>query len=148
MVAVPAGGVGSGTSLQTYAADFERKFPGHDAGAGFLAYAQEHPNLTPAEAASAFALEIAFSGVDTAVQSAISKLAQVLKSTGPAAAAAGSLPGLSGVAAIGDFFNRLGQASTWIRVGEVVLGLILLAVGIAKITNAVPIATKVAKAIK
>jgi hypothetical protein len=51
---------------------------------------------------------------------------------------------LSGVAAIGDFFQRLGQASTWIRVGEVLLGLILLGVGIARMTNAVPLASKVA----
>jgi hypothetical protein len=37
---------------------------------------------------------------------------------------------LTGVAAIGDFFSRLGQANTWIRVGEVVAGLILLGIGL------------------
>ncbi|MGH3223573.1 MAG: hypothetical protein ACRDPY_33635 [Streptosporangiaceae bacterium] len=52
---------------------------------------------------------------------------------------------LSGVAAIGDFFSKLGQPNTWIRVGEVALGLILLAVGVARITGAVPLATKIAK---
>jgi hypothetical protein len=36
------------------------------------------------------------------------------------------------------------QANIWIRVGEVALGLILIAVGIARLTNAVPIATKIA----
>jgi hypothetical protein len=36
------------------------------------------------------------------------------------------------------------QAHIWLRVGEVVLGLLLLAVGVAKLTNAVPIATKIA----
>lgn len=51
----------------------------------------------------------------------------------------------TGLAAIGNFFNKLGQAHTWIRVGEVLLGLILIAVGVAKITNAVPIATDIAK---
>lgn len=52
---------------------------------------------------------------------------------------------LTGLAAIGDFFQRLSQASTWVRVGEVVLGLILLSVGVARVTNAVPVATKVAR---
>ena len=54
---------------------------------------------------------------------------------------------LSGLAAIGDFFQRLSQGATWVRVGEVVLGLIFLAVGVARITHAVPIATKVAKTV-
>jgi hypothetical protein len=59
---------------------------------------------------------------------------------------AGNFPDpFSGLAAIGDFFARLTKANTWIRVGEVLLGLILLAVGVARVTNAVPIATKIAK---
>lgn len=36
------------------------------------------------------------------------------------------------------------QANIWIRVGEVLLGIVLVAVGIARMTNAVPIATKIA----
>jgi hypothetical protein len=55
---------------------------------------------------------------------------------------------LSGLAAIGDFFGRLGQANTWIRIGEVALGLLLVAIGVAKMTNVVPIATKIAGVIK
>lgn len=46
---------------------------------------------------------------------------------------------LTGINAIGDFFQRLGQANTWIRVGEVVLGVALLSVGFAKITGTTPI---------
>lgn len=57
----------------------------------------------------------------------------------------GTVPVASGLAAIGDFFSRLGQANTWLRVGEVALGLILVAVGVARITHAVPIATSIAK---
>ena len=41
--------------------------------------------------------------------------------------------------------SSLFQANIWIRVAEVVLGLVLVAVGLAKMTNAVPIATKIAK---
>ena len=43
-----------------------------------------------------------------------------------------------------DFLSRLTDPNTWIRIAEVVLGLVLIAVGVAKLTNAVPIATKVA----
>jgi hypothetical protein len=37
--------------------------------------------------------------------------------------------GLGGIAAIGDFFNRLTQGNTWLRVGEVIAGLLLLYLG-------------------
>lgn len=40
------------------------------------------------------------------------------------------------------------QAHIWIRVGEVLLGVVLIAVGVARLTNVVPIATKIAKAVK
>jgi len=42
---------------------------------------------------------------------------------------------LSGLAAIGDFFSRLTQPATWIRIAEVALGLVLIAVGIARATG-------------
>jgi hypothetical protein len=64
---------------------------------------------------------------------------------------AGHLPGipnpLSGLAAIGDFFTRLTEPATWLRAGEVILGLLLIAVGVAKMTDAVPVASRVAKAL-
>jgi len=58
---------------------------------------------------------------------------------------------LAGVAAIGDLANRLTQKNTWVRVGEVIAGLILLYVGLnamAKDTavgNAVQAANQSAK---
>jgi hypothetical protein len=36
------------------------------------------------------------------------------------------------------------EASTWMRVAEVALGVILIAIGVAKLTRAVPIATEIA----
>jgi len=58
--------------------------------------------------------------------------------TGPS----GQIPGaptiknpLGGIAAIGDFFNRLTQPNTWIRVGEVLAGLMLIWVGFNAITK-------------
>ena len=40
------------------------------------------------------------------------------------------------------------QGNLWLRVAEVALGLLLIAIGLAKLTNAVPIATTVAAAVK
>lgn len=45
---------------------------------------------------------------------------------------------------IPDFLAALTSKALWLRVAEVVLGLLLVAVGVAKLTNAVPIATKLA----
>ena len=68
--------------------------------------------------------------------------------TGGPANPSGQAPNpLSGLQAIGAFFSDLSQASTWIRVAEVLAGLILIAVGVARITHAVPVATKVARAV-
>jgi hypothetical protein len=55
-----------------------------------------------------------------------------------------SIPGLS---QIGDFFARLTEGSTWMRIGEALLGLVLIAVGMARITHAVPIATSIARTV-
>jgi hypothetical protein len=42
---------------------------------------------------------------------------------------------LGGLAAIGDFFQRLTQASTWARVGEVALGGILIYAGVRALSS-------------
>lgn len=46
------------------------------------------------------------------------------------ATAGSKIANIGGVQAIGDFFNRLTQANTWIRVGEVAAGLLLLYLGL------------------
>lgn len=43
---------------------------------------------------------------------------------------------LSGLSAIGDFFSRLAQANTWVRVGKVVVGGLMLIIGVSKMTGA------------
>ncbi len=52
---------------------------------------------------------------------------------------------LSGIAAVGDFFQKLTQASTWLRIFEIAIGILLLGVGIASMTKALPMATGIAK---
>lgn len=64
-------------------------------------------------------------------------------STGPQDTPPGG-SALAGAAGVASFLGRLAQASTWIRVGQAVLGLILIAVGLARITHAVPVATTIA----
>lgn len=49
---------------------------------------------------------------------------------------AGKAANVTGVTAIGDFFNRLTEENTWLRVGEVIAGLLLLYLGLkASMTN-------------
>ena len=67
----------------------------------------------------------------------------IAQGAGAAGAAAAAVP--SGLNAIGAFFTRLGQASLWLRIGEVVLGIVLVAVGASKIVPAFTPAQMIAK---
>jgi hypothetical protein len=90
---------------------------------------------------SAFAKVVG--GVVTGAGNATGEIAQ--GTVGGLAQTAGQLSGpLSGIAAVGDFFSRLTNPNTWLRIGEVLLGIVLIAVGLAKMTHAVPIATAIA----
>lgn len=55
----------------------------------------------------------------------------------------GLAKGLAGIQVPG-FLAALTSKQLWLRVAEVVIGLLLLGVGVAKLTNAVPLATKLA----
>lgn len=59
----------------------------------------------------------------------------------------GQVPGAKAIGqlSLSDFLGRLSQASTWIRVGEVLLGLALIIVGLAKLTGTGEIAKQAAK---
>lgn len=66
------------------------------------------------------------------------------QAVGTASASLG-LPGIaSALASVASFVGRLTQAHTWERIGEALLGVILIAVGIAHMTGAVPLATAIA----
>jgi hypothetical protein len=49
------------------------------------------------------------------------------------------------LAAVGAFLAKLGQASTWLRIAEVALGVVLVAVGVAKVVPAFTPAQMIAK---
>jgi hypothetical protein len=44
---------------------------------------------------------------------------------------ANAFSNLGGINAIGDFFNRLTEPNTWVRVGEVVAGILLVYLGLS-----------------
>lgn len=67
--------------------------------------------------------------------------------TAAKAAVTGAAASIPGLAQVGSFFGALSQGATWIRVAEGLLGLVLIAIGLARITHAVPIATKIAGAV-
>jgi hypothetical protein len=54
----------------------------------------------------------------------------------------GLLSPFKGLEAIGAFFNKLSEANTWLRIGEGFLGVILIAVGLAKLTGVENFITK------
>lgn len=58
-----------------------------------------------------------------------------------------TVTGPSPAGGLSGFLSTLSEGSLWIRVVEVGLGLILIAVGVARLTHAVPIATSVAKTV-
>lgn len=75
---------------------------------------------------------------DAAQSAAVSKLGKATQ--------AGTIPNpLSGIDAIGAFFNALGEANTWIRVSKVVVGGLLLIIGLVHITGAGGAAANVAR---
>lgn len=52
---------------------------------------------------------------------------------------------LDALSTIGSTLSRLASANLWERVGMVILGIVLISAGVAHITHAIPIATKIAK---
>jgi hypothetical protein len=54
----------------------------------------------------------------------------------------------TGIAAIGDFFQRLTQANTWIRVGEFAAGGMLLYVGLKALTSGTAVGNAASGAVK
>jgi hypothetical protein len=66
---------------------------------------------------------------------------------GGAAQAVTSVASGAATSAVNDALKPLFQASIWLRVAEVALGVVLIAIGLAKITHAVPAATRIAGAL-
>jgi hypothetical protein len=126
---------------------------GTAAGTAYAAYNAAHPGSSPAANADAFAELVAVQGLDTAIATVTpaavnTEVGGVEGAARGAAQAAGFLSNpLDYLKDIGGFFDDLTSGNLWLRIGEVVLGLILIAVGVARLTHAIPAATQVAKTV-
>lgn len=136
---------GQAYTLQQYAAQFDAKFPGRGAGNAFLAYAAANPNLTAKQASSAFALMIAVEGLDKAIAAALAGSASLIGK-------ADKIQGLNPFQGwLTGFLGNLTNAHTWERVAQVILGLGLIIVGLAKLASGTAVgkaAMKAGKAVK
>lgn len=141
--------VGNGTATY-YQSLFTTQY-GSAAGAAYASYNAANPGNSAYANAEAFLEIILVHGLDTAISEGIGGAGSALgQAPGAVAEAASKLPDpLTGINAIGDFFQRLTQGNTWIRVAEFLLGLGLIVVGLAKLasgTAAGRTAAKVGKA--
>jgi hypothetical protein len=135
-----------GQSAAYFEAIFAKAW-GAQAGQAYLTYNAQSPGNSPYINAKAFADVIAIEGLQQGLQSLANLQSAVVNKGIPAAAAAvPKIPVLGGLAAIGDFFQRLTQASTWIRAAEVVLGLGLIIVGLAHLASGTAVGRAAMKA--
>lgn len=124
-----------GNNLDFYADFFDQKFPGRNTGQAFLNYAAQHPGYTPDVLAQGFLTIIAIQGLDTALSTYLNAVA-----TGTGQITQGIGAGLVST------FSVIPNLGTWfVRVAQIALGVVLIAVGVARLTRAVPVATQVAK---
>lgn len=119
---------------------------GSQAGVAYITYNASNPGRTPYENAQAFAEIIALQGLQKGLAEAGSGVgsAQNAAITGAVKGAEQVVSWQTGLEAIGKFFEGLGKGSTWIRVAEGVLGLVLVLVAVGELGKG----TAVGKAVK
>jgi hypothetical protein len=121
---------------QNEAKAMDQLFPGKGLGSQYLAYIRTTPSYSVMWL-GVFAQKHGISSSDQdKIFAAASPTGHGIGSLLPAKGEVGHAAITVPLQAIGDFFAKLGQANLWIRVGEVILGVILLAVGAARITHA------------
>jgi hypothetical protein len=117
---------------------------GAQIGQSYQNYANAHPNQTAYNALQSWANTVA-AGLGPGLAKAIQAFAKAQgKATGQIAVGTG----LGAAAASKDILGGFDLGSWFLRIGEILIGLVLIGVGLAKITNAVPIATKIASVVK
>jgi len=124
---------------------------GSAAGTAYAQYNAGHPQDSAYVNAQAFADLIALEGLQKALDDAGTGVGTAANQvvTGAEKGAIQvekSLNPLTGLAAIGDFFQRLTQASTWVRIAEGLLGLGLVIVGLAHLASGTAVGRAAAKA--
>ena len=127
----------SGPTLQYYASELDARYPGRGVGAAFLDFASEHPGLSPQQAGSAFALEIGVKGLATAISDAVAGTGTALGqiTSGSEKGAENVSKSLSWTDALGNFLNFITGRTGWVRIGEVLVGVALIIVGVDHLTS-------------
>lgn len=140
-MANPSQGGGNGTQAQQisyYAAQFDKQFPGQNVGKAFRAFVAtelaKDPSLSISQLASAWLGIIAVKGVGKAVADALGGAGQQIAKI-PSAIGAGLAPITNPLSGITGFLTGLTQANLWLRITEVAIGVVLLAVGVARLTG-------------
>lgn len=103
----------------------------------YAAFYAENTGQTPDE----IAVDVEELGFEEALavgtSAAVTGAVNATEASGEGISTASILPSwLSGLPAFAGFLNGLGEASTWIRVGKVVIGGTLVVIGLAHITGA------------
>ena len=140
-----------------YEALFDSAY-GKAAGDGYAAYNRAHPKNTPYQNANNYLKLILVEGLDNAIKTAVQEAVGVEVGTVQAAAkgaekATNTL--INPLAAVGDFFSRLTNPHTWLRIAEGLVGIAFLIIGlnallknpIGKVAGATP-AGRAVKAVK
>lgn len=120
----------------TEAAAWQAFYPGFHAA---------HPQYSVQQVLSAFLATELAGGLKNAIPKIANTVGvQIPKAIGAAATVPNLSNPLAPLADIGDFFHRLTEASTWLRVGEVVAGLLLVYIGLkASVTpGGIPVASQ------
>lgn len=140
------------TEPASYYRQIFTQYWGAAAGAAYASWNAKNPMGTAGTNAQTFMAMVLAQGLARAIQavgtftgSSLPTAAANAASNTTAVKGAGAVE--SALTAVPDFLSRLTSANLWERIGEVVLGLILLAVGVAHVTRAVPIATHIAKTV-
>jgi hypothetical protein len=101
------------------------------------------PSATPLQRGSTVYQAWLENGIGSTVQKIVGAAGTALGATATGVETASYVP--SWAAGLTGLLANLTSANLWIRVGEIAVGLILLAVGLARLTDAVPVATQIAK---
>jgi hypothetical protein len=117
---------------------------------GWRTYAAAHPAMDAGTAAQAYANQVLAEGLGTAVGAAVTGTGDAAGQigAGTAAGAAGVAKSgsglgalLSSVDAVPKFLSMLTSGNLWMRVGEVIAGLILFGIGVNALFKGKPMST-------
>jgi hypothetical protein len=129
---IPLGGANQ--SLGYYENLFTTKY-GPSAGAGYVAYAEANPGLTPEQAANNYLETILVKGLDTGLATGVGGAGTALGQI-PGAAAKGAstvYQNLNPAQWLNKIGNFLSSRGTWVRIAEGVLGLALVLVAVGEL---------------